>query len=89
MFISKIENQNLCEPLFIFAVVNIRGHSMNNSRPALHIHHHVQRLIPEHKLFVDDDDEEELMMMTILDNHLVNLLASRYVIMLRMCCNLS
>ena len=29
------------------------------------------------------------MMMTIVDNHLVNLLASRYVIMLRMCCNLS
>ena len=27
--------------------------------------------------------------MTIVDNHLVNLLASRYVIMLRMCCNLS
>ena len=29
------------------------------------------------------------MMMTIVDNHRVNLLASRYVIMLRMCCSLS
>ena len=61
---------------------------MNNSRPALHIHHDVQRLVPEDKLF-GDDDEYELMMMRIVDNHLVNLLASRYVIMLRMCCNLS
>ena len=62
---------------------------MNNSWPAFHIHHDVQRLVPEDKLFVGDDDELELMMMMIVDNHLVNLLASRYVIMLRMCCNLS